>query len=96
MGTPPNVAMAGLLEEHASRSVPFLEWRQWPFRFPVLLGLVYLLLTRVLCPVAGTSLASGADGLKDELEVWGFGRLPRSGWLSSLRPPCCGWEGDSS
>jgi sodium-dependent dicarboxylate transporter 2/3/5 len=72
VGTPPNVAMAGLLEEHTSRSVPFLEWSAMAFPFSVLLlVLVYLLLTRVLCPVAKTSLASGADGLKDELKGLG-------------------------
>ena len=72
VGTPPNVAMAGLLEEHTSRSVPFLEWSAMAFPFSVLLlVLVYLLLTRVLCPVAKMSLASGADGLTDELEGLG-------------------------
>ena len=72
VGTPPNVAMAGLLEEHTSKSVPFLEWSLMAFPFSVLLlVLVYLLLTRVLCPVAGTSLTSGVDGLKDELDGLG-------------------------
>lgn len=72
VGTPPNVAMAGLLEEHTSKSVPFLEWSLMAFPFSVLLlVLVYLLLTRVLCPVARTSLTSGADGLKDELDGLG-------------------------
>ena len=72
MGTPPNVAMAGLLEEHASRSVPFLEWSAMAFPFSsLLLVLVYFLLTRMLCPVAKTSLDSGVDELKDELENLG-------------------------
>ena len=72
VGTPPNVAMAGLLEEHTSKSVPFLEWSLMAFPFSVLLlVLVYLLLTRVLCPVARTSLTSGVDGLKDELDGLG-------------------------
>ena len=72
VGTPPNVAMAGLIEEHTSKSVPFLEWSLMAFPFSVLLlVLVYLLLTRVLCPVAGTSLTSGVDGLKDELDGLG-------------------------
>ena len=72
VGTPPNVAMAGLLEEHASRSVPFLEWSAMAFPFSsLLLVLVYFLLTRMLCPVAKTSLDSGVDELKDELENLG-------------------------
>ena len=72
VGTPPNVAMAGLLEEHSSRSVSFLEWSTMAFPFSaLLLAVVYLLLTRVLCPVGRTSLSAGVEGLKEELDGLG-------------------------
>ena len=72
VGTPPNVAMAGLLEEHTTRSVAFLEWSAMALPFSILLlALIYLLLTRVLCPVSKTSLSTGVEGLKKELDALG-------------------------
>ena len=72
IGTPPNVAMAGILESQFSIEVPFLEWTLMalPFSLAMLL-LVYVLLTRVLTPVSNTSLNQGVAGIRDELKALG-------------------------
>ena len=68
VGTPPNVAMAGLVEEHVGQTVPFLEWMVMALPFSaVMLCLVYVLLTRVLCRVSADPLDGGVQELKDEL-----------------------------
>ena len=72
VGTPPNVAMAGLVEEHVGQTVPFLEWMVMALPFSaVMLGLVYVLLTRVLCRVSADPLDGGVQELKDELASLG-------------------------
>ena len=72
VGTPPNVAMAGLLEEHVEIAMPFLEWTIMALPFSaIMLVLVYALLTRVLCPVSSEPLKSGVAGLKEELKALG-------------------------
>ena len=72
VGTPPNVAMAGLLEEHVDIGMPFLEWTMMALPFSaIMLVLVYLLLTRVLCRVSSEPLKSGVAGLKEELRALG-------------------------
>ena len=72
VGTPPNVAMAGLLEEHVDIAMPFLEWTVMALPFSaIMLVLVYLLLTRVLCRVSSEPLKSGVSGLKEELQALG-------------------------
>jgi len=72
IGTPPNVAMAGILESQFSIEVPFLEWTLMalPFSLAMLL-LVYVLLTRVLTPVSNTSLNQGIQGIRNELKALG-------------------------
>jgi len=72
VGTPPNVAMAGLLEEHVGVTMPFLEWTAMALPFSLLmLVLVYVLLTRVLCHVSPVPLKSGVQELRDELRGLG-------------------------
>jgi sodium-dependent dicarboxylate transporter 2/3/5 len=72
VGTPPNVAMAGLLEEHVGITMPFLEWTAMALPFSLLmLVLVYLLLTRVLCHVSPVPLKAGVQELRDELRALG-------------------------
>jgi len=72
VGTPPNVAMAGLLEEHVNVAMPFLEWTIMALPFSaIMLVLVYLLLTRILCQVSSEPLKSGVAGLKEELKALG-------------------------
>ena len=74
VGTPPNVAMAGLVEEQVGMSVPFLEWTLMALPFSILLlVLVYFLLTRVLCRVESSTVHLGLKALrqeKDELGAW--------------------------
>ena len=72
MGTPPNVAMAGLVEEHVGVTVPLLEWTLMALPFAVvMLVLVHVLLTRVLCPVGKAELQGGVVNLKEELDALG-------------------------
>ena len=72
MGTPPNVAMAGLVEEHVGVTVPLLEWTLMALPFAVvMLVLVHVLLTRVLCPVGKAELQGGVVILKEELDALG-------------------------
>ena len=84
VGTPPNVAMAGLLEEHVDIAMPFLEWTIMALPFSaIMLVLVYLLLTRVLCHVSSEPLKSGVAGLKEELKdlgPWGVSEK-RVAWV---------------
>ena len=84
VGTPPNVAMAGLLEEHVEIAMPFLEWTIMALPFSaIMLVLVYVLLTRVLCPVSSEPLKSGVAGLKEELKdlgPWGVSEK-RVAWV---------------
>lgn len=72
VGTPPNVAMAGILEEQFLVSVPFLEWMLMatPFSFCLLI-IVYWLLTRVLCKVDPEDLEGGLQGIRQDLKALG-------------------------
>ncbi len=72
VGTPPNVAMAGIMEEQFSFSMPFMEWMMLALPFSVvMLLLVYWLLTRVLCRVSNVELSGGVDGIRAELAALG-------------------------
>ena len=72
MGTPPKVAMAGLVEEHIGVTVPLLEWTLMALPFSVvMLLLVHVLLTRVLCPVGKAELQGGVVKLRQELDALG-------------------------
>jgi sodium-dependent dicarboxylate transporter 2/3/5 len=72
IGTPPNVAMAGVLEDQFNIEVPFLEWTMMALPFSVLmLFIVYGLLTRILTPVSKGSLSQGHDEIRSELAALG-------------------------
>jgi len=72
IGTPPNVAMAGILESQFSIEVPFLEWTLMALPFSlVMLLLVFVLLTRVLTPISNASLHQGVYGIRAELKALG-------------------------
>jgi len=72
VGTPPNVAMAGIMEEQFSFSMPFLEWMMLALPVSVvMLVLVYWLLTRVLCRVSNAQLTGGVNGIREELLALG-------------------------
>ena len=76
IGTPPNVFLVSFLEQSIAEpyrsSVGFAQWLLIGIPLAVVfLPVVYILLTRVLYPIAGTEL-DGADTLiKDELESLG-------------------------
>ena len=87
VGTPPNVAMAGLLEKHVGITMPFLEWSAMALPFSLLmLVLVYLLLTRVLCYVSPVPLKAGMQELNDDLRSLGTWSPPekRVAWVFGL------------
>ena len=72
IGTPPNVAMAGVLEDQFNIEIPFLEWTLMALPFSVLmLFIVYGLLTRVLTPVSKGSLSQGHDEIRSEFTALG-------------------------
>ena len=84
MGTPPNVAMAGLVEEHIGVTVPLLEWTLMALPFSVvMLVLVHVLLTRVLCPVGKAELRGGVFNLRQELDALGAWNMAekRVAWI---------------
>ena len=84
MGTPPNVAMAGLVEEHIGVTVPLLEWTLMALPFSVvMLVLVHVLLTRVLCPVGKAELQGGVVNLRQELDALGAWNMAekRVAWI---------------
>lgn len=72
VGTPPNVAMAGILEEQYQISIPFMEWMLLATPFSALLLVtVYLLLTRLLLPVSNEMVEEGVQPIRDELRSLG-------------------------
>ncbi|MDG2209084.1 MAG: SLC13 family permease, partial [Flavobacteriales bacterium] len=72
VGTPPNVAMAGILEEQYQISIPFMEWMLLATPFSgLLLVTVYLLLTRLLLPVSNELVEEGVQPIRDELRSLG-------------------------
>ena len=93
IGTPPNVAMAGVLQDQFNLEVPFLEWTLMALPFSLLmLFVVYGLLTRVLTPVAQGSLSYGHDEIRSELTALGPWKQAGDGWLwYSPSRDCCGW-----
>lgn len=72
IGTPPNVAMAGVLEEQFDVVVPFFEWTWMALPFSItMLIVVFALLTRVLTPVSNETLEGGQSEIWDELQALG-------------------------
>lgn len=72
IGTPPNVAMAGVLEDQFDTAVPFLEWTLMALPFSItMLIVVFFLLTRVLAPVSNEALEGGQNEIRDELRALG-------------------------
>ncbi len=77
VGTPPNVAMAGILEDQFGIEIQFMEWSIMALPFSaIMLSMVYFMLTRVLTPVSNEMLEAGADEIQLELKALG-------GWSSA-------------
>ena len=67
VGTPPNVAMAGIYFEQTQQEVPFFAWML--FALPlgaVMLVAVYWMLTRWLTPVATGPVGTSVDWFKEQ------------------------------
>jgi sodium-dependent dicarboxylate transporter 2/3/5 len=79
VGTPPNVALAGIMEEQYEVVIPFMEWMLLASPFSaLLLLLVYVFLTRVLLPIAKEGIGSETQPIRDELMALG-------GWSKAER-----------
>lgn len=87
VGTPPNVAMAGIYFEQTGNEVPFFAWML--FAFPlggVLLFAVHALLTRWLVPVAKGPIGTSGTWFRDEWARLGAVAQAerRVGWVFAL------------
>ena len=72
IGTPPNVAMAGVLDEQFGIAVPFFEWTLMALPFSVImLFVVYVLLTRVLTPISNDVVEGGEREIHEEWKALG-------------------------
>lgn len=72
IGTPPNVALAGIMQEQYSIELPFFEWMLMASPFSCLmLVCVYWLLTRVLAPVSAMPVKEGLESIRMELNALG-------------------------
>ncbi|MDA0912420.1 MAG: SLC13 family permease [Bacteroidetes bacterium] len=87
IGTPPNVAMVGIMEEQFDVAIPFMEWTLMAMPFSVLmLCIVFILLTRVLTPISNEPLKRGMMDLRQELKAlgpWKSGER-RVAWIFGL------------
>lgn len=72
VGTPPNIAMAGLLSEQVGVSIGFLEWFQLtgPLAF-LLLVTTFFVLIGVMFPLKEIKLQAGADWIRASLAALG-------------------------
>jgi sodium-dependent dicarboxylate transporter 2/3/5 len=79
VGTPPNVALVGIMEEQYGVVIPFMEWMLLASPFSgLLLLLVYFFLTRVLLPISKDEIGTGTQHISEELESLG-------GWSTAER-----------
>jgi sodium-dependent dicarboxylate transporter 2/3/5 len=87
VGTPPNVAMAGIYFEQTGSEVPFFAWML--FAFPlgvVLLFAVHAVLTRWLIPVTPGAIGTSGTWFREQLERLGAVAQAerRVGWVFGL------------
>lgn len=76
VGTPPNVAMAGIMSDTFKTDIGFGTWMLIGLPFSVtLLVLVYILLTRVLNPITSGNVGAALEKINDERS--GMGRITR-------------------
>ncbi|NQX93056.1 MAG: DASS family sodium-coupled anion symporter [Flavobacteriales bacterium] len=72
VGTPPNAAMAGIIEDQTGRVIGFSEWMKWAFPFSItLLVLVYVFLTRVLFKLNKKDNPNVAQALQERVKALG-------------------------
>ena len=72
IGTPPNVFLAGMMQENYGLQISFVSWLAFGISFvAVFLPLVWLYLTRVAFPLEIQSIPGGAELIRSELRRLG-------------------------
>lgn len=72
IGTPPNVAMAGIVSDLFGIEVPFLSWMVLAMPFVILIWIIgYLLITRVLIRVGSGGTGTSMDMIHSEIQKLG-------------------------
>ena len=87
VGTPPNVAMAGIYFDQTGKEVPFFAWMLFAFPMGVVLLLaVHWMLTRWLTPVAKGPIGTSGTWFREELARLGSVTMAerRVGWVFGL------------
>lgn len=80
IGTPPNLVLAGFMDQQYGRDVNFLEWMRIGMPLVVVfLPLAWWLLVGVLCRIKLRDLPGGRDLIHRELK--GLGRMSRGEWV---------------
>jgi solute carrier family 13 (sodium-dependent dicarboxylate transporter), member 2/3/5 len=102
IGSPPNLIMAGFVEQNYGRTIGFAEWMRIGVPLSaVFLVIAWLLLTRVIYPPKIDSIAGGKSMIQGELDK--LGRMSRGEWtvlgvfasvalLWVFRTPLTEWE----
>ena len=76
IGTPPNLILAGIVNEMYGRTIDFVMWMKLGVPFvAVVLPCAWLYLTRLAFPVKLKGLAKGEEAIRKELK--GMGRMSR-------------------
>ncbi len=82
IGTPPNIAYSGIFRQLFPDREP-MSFARWTVMFvplvAVFVPVVWLVLTRLTCPVAGGRAAAGRDVIRDHLHR--LGPMTREQWL---------------
>ncbi len=87
IGTPPNTVMAGMVEKIYGVEIGFAQWMKVGVPLAVIMiAATWLLLTRVLFPMQGLTLAGGRQIIVDEIAA--LGRMSRQEKLV-LAVGCC-------
>ncbi|MCH7231175.1 SLC13 family permease [Glycomyces sp. L485] len=79
IGSPPNLILAGFVEQEYGLSIDFADWMMIGVPLSaVFLVIAWLLLTRVIFPVKITEIAGGKSVITDHLKS--LGRMSRGEW----------------
>lgn len=80
VGSPPNLILAGFVEETYGTSIAFVDWMKIGVPLSVVFLLVtWLLMTRVIYPTKLANVVGGRDVIDAELA--GLGRMSRGEWI---------------
>ncbi|TKJ40060.1 anion transporter [candidate division LCP-89 bacterium B3_LCP] len=72
IGTPPNIILAGMLEEMHGQSISFTRWMMVGLPLVIVfLPIAWFYLTRIACPVWGSGGLSGSSVIREELSKIG-------------------------